>query len=125
MKILIIEDEILIQKSLQLLLSQKGHSVKATNKGSEALEFILEENFDIIVTDLMLNDISGFDVIEGSLKKYKRKEISQKFIIISAYSSDQIMEKAQSYQCTFIRKPFSDINMAVEKILQKVSQDEN
>ena len=89
MRVLLVEDEILIQKSLKMLMEKKGAEVTAVSSGREAIEKIKSFDFDRIVCDLMLTDISGFDVIEESKSKYNTKEISQKFIIMTAYSSSR------------------------------------
>lgn len=109
MKILIVEDEVLIQQSLKILLENMGMEVDATTHGKEAIHLIQNNDYDKIVTDLMLQDITGFDVIEESLKKYSREQIKTKFVIISAYNSPEILEKARSYECLFISKPFHHI----------------
>lgn len=123
MNILIIEDEILIQKSLTKLLQKKGVNVTATASGTEAIKFILNQDFDKIICDLMLNDISGFDVIEESKKKLTSKEISKKFVIMTAYSSPQVHEKAQKYNCKFLTKPFENLTQALDVFLE-VNRDE-
>lgn len=107
---LIIEDEPLIQISLKMLLEKKGASVIATNSGKEAINLINQHDFGKIICDLMLKDITGFDVIEESKRKYSNDEIKEKFIIMTAYSSGQILEKAGKYGCRIIRKPFDDID---------------
>lgn len=116
-KILIVEDELLIQQSLKILLEKMGVSVMVTAHGKEAIKLIQEQNFDKILCDLMLQDISGFDILEDSLKKYNREEIRQIFIIMSAYNSPEILEKAQSYNCQFISKPFHNIQDTLKQIL--------
>ena len=116
MNILIIEDEPLIAKSLAKLLSLKQHEVVTTPSGSAAIDLILQKDYDRIVCDLMLQDISGFDVIEESKKKYTQEIIKEKFIIMTAYSSEQIMEKAKSYECIILQKPFNSLKMALQLI---------
>lgn len=113
-KILIVEDELLIQKSLQKLLEKKGSNVSVESSGKEAIQKILSHNFDKIICDLMLSDITGFDVIEESKKKYSSKEIAAKFVIITAYTSDQTIRKASEYGCKILGKPFDDMNSALD-----------
>jgi len=109
MNILLVEDELLLQKSLKKLLEKKGALVKVTTSGREAINMLLNENFNRIVCDLMLQDISGFNVIEEAKKKYTLEEISKLFIIMTAYSSKQVLDKADTYGCKVISKPFEDI----------------
>jgi CheY-like chemotaxis protein len=74
---------------------------------------ILNGHYDRIVCDLMLQDISGFDVIEESKKKFSTDEISTKFVIMTAYNSPQVLSKANSYQCKLLNKPFDNLEEAI------------
>ena len=116
-KILLIEDEPLIQKSLKKLLEKRGAEVVIENRGRDAIELILNQDFDRIICDLMLQDISGFDVIEESKKRYTSNEISKLFIIITAYSSPHVIEKATQYGCLLLSKPFENIDEALSIFL--------
>ncbi|WP_372651986.1 response regulator [Halobacteriovorax sp.] len=119
MEILVIEDELLIQKSLKRLLEKKGASVDACSSGKEAIERILTKDYDRVICDLMLQDITGFDIIEESKKKYNIEEIGKLFVIITAYSSPQILEKANSYGCKVLGKPFDNIEDALKVFLER------
>ncbi len=123
-KILIIEDEYLIQKSLQMLLTKKGASVDATPSGKEAIELIRANNYDRIVCDLMLQDITGLDVIEESKKRYSLETIKRLFIIITAYNSNSVFEKASEYGCPVIKKPFEDLAHTLKMILNFESENQ-
>lgn len=114
MNILLVEDEPLIQKSLTRLLEKRGATVTPVSSGREAIKAIMENDFDRIICDLMLQDITGFDVIEESKKKFNREEIARKFVIITAYTSNQVHDKAASYGCRVLGKPFEDLNMALK-----------
>ena len=109
-KILLIEDEPLIQKSLKKLLEKRGAEVVVESRGREAIQLILTQKFDRIICDLMLQDISGFDVIEEAKGRFTMAEISKLFIIITAYSSPHVIEKATQYGCLLISKPFENID---------------
>jgi CheY-like chemotaxis protein len=116
-KILLIEDEPLIQKSLKKLLESHGAEVYVESRGKEAIELLLNQNFDRIICDLMLQDISGFDVIEESKQRFTIAEISKLFIIITAYSSPHVIEKTTQYGCRLLSKPFEDIDSAIQIFL--------
>lgn len=115
-KILIIEDEFLIAQSLRKILEKKGHQVFVTESGTEAIRLIAENNYDRIVCDLMLQDISGFDVLEESRRKYSIDEMGKIFIIMTAYNSPQVLEKAREYKCEILNKPFDDLRTAMSRI---------
>lgn len=117
MKILVIEDELLIQKTLLAFLKRKGVDADATASGKEAIGLIKDNNYDRIICDLMLQDITGFDIIEESKTKYNEQEISKLFFIITAYSSDQIVKRASLYGCKVYQKPFDDINSFINEVI--------
>lgn len=116
-RILIIEDEILIQQSLKLFFEYKGVQVDAVAQGKEALELILKNDYDRILCDLMLSDITGFDVFEESLQKYNRQQLTNIFVFMSAYNSAEVLAKISKYNCMFISKPFDKIEITIDKIL--------
>lgn len=117
MKILVIEDEVLIQQSLKKMLEKMGADVSVASRGMDALELIRTNDFDRIICDLMLQDITGFDIIEDSKSKYTLKNISEKFIIITAYSSEQVLTKANEYGCIVLNKPFMDMKKALHTMI--------
>lgn len=112
--LLIIEDEILIQQSLKKLFERRGMKVDVSASGKIAIDLILANNYDRIICDLMLQDISGFDVIEESKKRYTAAEISEKFVIMTAYNSPQVLSRANSYQCKLLNKPFDNLDQALK-----------
>lgn len=117
-KILIIEDEILIQQSLKKLFERRGLLVDVSASGKIAIDLILNNHYDRIICDLMLQDISGFDVIEESKKKYSAEEISKKFVIMTAYNSPQVLSRANAYQCRLLNKPFDDLEQAMRTMTE-------
>lgn len=118
-KILLIEDEPLIQKSLKKLLEKRGVEVVVESRGRDAINLILNQQFDRIICDLMLQDISGFDVIEEAKGRFTVNDISKLFIIITAYSSPHVIEKATQYGCLLLSKPFENIDEALNIFLSE------
>ncbi|MBT4937466.1 response regulator [Candidatus Peregrinibacteria bacterium] len=123
LKVLIIEDELLIQKSLKILLERKSAQVVTASSGKTAIDIIHREHFDRIICDLMLQDITGFDVFEESKKVYTKEELMKKFIFITAYSSQQVSEQINNYGCRLFTKPFDDINLVVDTFLTNSVQE--
>lgn len=118
-----IEDEPLIQKSLKKLLESRGAEVTVESRGKEAIQLLLTQNFDRVICDLMLQDISGFDVIEESKQRFTIAEIAKLFIIITAYSSPHVIEKATQYGCQLLSKPFENIDEALTIFLSTGARD--
>ena len=62
MQILIVEDEVLLAKSLQEILEDSGHEVSLAYDGQEGLELARSTPFDLLILDLMLPKLNGFQV---------------------------------------------------------------
>ena len=63
-RVLVVDDEKLIVKGIRYSLEQDGMEVDAAYDGEEALKFIQENNYDIILLDVMLPKYDGFEVCQ-------------------------------------------------------------
>lgn len=103
MKILIVEDEKKLAGFIQQGLSQAGYPTEVCNNGSEALEMAIKNDFDLILLDLMLPGINGFDF----LKNLRTFGSETPVIIISAVAdSKQVVQGLDLGAIDYIRKPF-------------------
>ncbi len=117
MNIVIIEDEILILKALSKILQKQGHHITSFVSGVDAIDYLKLNKPDRIVCDLMLQDISGFDILEEARQYFKQDELKEKFIIMTAYSSEHVLSKIKDYGCHVLRKPFQNMSEALNIIV--------
>ncbi|MDP2277674.1 MAG: response regulator [Nitrospirota bacterium] len=116
MKILVVDDEELICWSLKWAFEKHaGHSVCCVHTGNDGIQKIMENQYDVIITDLKLPDINGAELV----RKIKELGIDTPVIVISSYLSENIlinMLKQGVARC--ISKPFQikDILNDVEHI---------
>jgi len=82
MKLLLIEDDAVAAGAIELILSSRGFEAYATNTGAEGLFLGKQRKFDMILLDLNLPDMHGFDV----LKKLRDAEINTPVLILSGLS---------------------------------------
>jgi len=61
-RILLVEDEVNLARPLQFNLEEEGYHVWTTASGKEALEWHAEKGFDVIILDIMIEDVDGFEV---------------------------------------------------------------
>ena len=118
-KILIIDDEEIVTKSIKKLLVKNKFEVQTANSGHEALEMAKKEKFDLIIADIRMPGINGVDTIKNIYKilEKKNKEITPA-IFITGYVNEEIEKSAQELKpVAYIYKPF-DISELVEKIKQ-------
>jgi two-component system copper resistance phosphate regulon response regulator CusR len=103
MKILLVEDEPKLNEFIRKGLEQQGYRVDAVGNGSEALELAAAEKYDLIILDIMLPGVSGFDVLEN----LNRFGIQVPVIITSALgSSERVVEGLDKGAIDYIKKPF-------------------
>jgi two-component system cell cycle response regulator CtrA len=69
MRILLIEDDISTAKSIELALAAEGIVCDIASKGEEGLDFAKMYEYDIIILDMMLPDVSGFEILRDLRKK--------------------------------------------------------
>lgn len=74
-KILLVEDDSLVQSMLQQMLEREGHEVVAVNDGSEAIKTLGREEIDLVVTDLIMPEMEGIELIRSLRKQEKRPKI--------------------------------------------------
>lgn len=106
-KILIVEDNYSNYLLLEILLHQTKINITRAENGQMFYDLIKKDNFDIILLDLQLPDISGYDIIDY-IKKYTNIPV----IIQSAFSSNEIIEKTYELKVNgYITKPITRIDL--------------
>lgn len=103
MRLLIVEDEKELCDTVAKTLYRAGYEVDTCYDGSEALDYILAENYDLIVLDLNLPGMDGMEL----LKELRKKNEETKVLILSARS--QIADKVEGLDAganDYMEKPF-------------------
>ncbi len=119
LKILVVDDEGPIREVLQRGLSQMGGFLVDTAKnGQEAIEKVEKETFDIVLTDLMMPEMDGMELLK--MIKGTRPELP--VIMMTAYGSiDNAVEAMRIGANDYITKPvdFKDLFMRISKVQQE------
>ncbi|MFH2057814.1 MAG: sigma-54 dependent transcriptional regulator [Pseudomonadota bacterium] len=106
--ILVVDDEASMREFLDVLLSKEGYRVSDAKNGKQAVRMIQENNYDMILSDIRLGDITGLDV----LNEAKKKNSDIIVIMISAYSTTEIAVEAMNAGAyDFVPKPFDNIEL--------------
>jgi DNA-binding NtrC family response regulator len=117
--ICIIDDEIVVCKRLQQALTKDKHTVETFVDSSSAIDRINERNFDIVVTDIRMDDIDGMEVLDHIIKKGDNTKV----IMITGYATIEIAREAQAKGAfDFISKPFKpqDLREVIERAAQEL-----
>ena len=100
-KILLVDDEVNSTILLKKVLEKKGFSASTENDSNVALKRIEDEDFDIIISDLQMPDVSGVDLL-------KAKKADTLFIMITGFGSiDSAVEAMKLGAFDYIGKPFN------------------
>ena len=113
-KILVIDDEELIIRSLKKLLEKEDFTVFVAKNGQDALAMVEEEGFDLIIADVRMPGINGVDTVGSILKRKDFK--GTPVIFITGYADAEIRRRAAELKpLAYIYKPF-DIPELVNKV---------
>lgn len=120
-KILVIDDEELITKSLLKLLNNEGYNTTVVRSGKEALEKVRKVDFDLIVCDIRMPEMDGIETIKqirSCLEQLNKKPIPE--VLITGYADIGKYEAAMGLKVAdYIYKPFdmSDFLQVVKKTI--------
>ena len=110
-RILVVEDEAKIARFVELELTHEGYEIEKAEDGRAGLELALSHDFDLILLDIMLPQISGMEVL-----RRLRRERDTPVILLTA--RDAVMDKVAGLDAgadDYITKPF-----AIEELLARV-----
>jgi DNA-binding response OmpR family regulator len=103
-KILVVEDEVNVSKSIRKVLSRKGYDVSEAFTVEDAVKLINEMTFDLVITDLMIPGISGMELLQIIRDHYPELEV----IMITGYASIESAVKATKLgAAAYLAKPFT------------------
>ena len=120
LRMLIVDDEQEICDLLSEYFLEDGHNVKSVNTGDMAIKLLETESFDLVLSDLVMPEVTGYDIIEtiGTLEK------KPKVGIITGWEDAYKTEKGETLKADFIvRKPinFSELTRCINNVLSKYS----
>jgi len=103
-KLLIVDDEPAILELCTRFLTKEGYQVKAASNGQEALSIFGEEPFDLLLTDIRMRGMSGFELIDAA----KKKDPSIAIVVITGHGTvNMAIESLKLGTLGFVIKPFT------------------
>ena len=124
-KIMVVDDEESMCKFMQIMLEREGYKAIASQDSKIALERIKKEDYDLVIADLLMPEMSGLEL----LSKAKSINPDLNFIMMTAFASvDTAVEALKNGAFDYITKPFQvdEIKIAIKKCLdQKKITSEN
>jgi two-component system sensor histidine kinase/response regulator len=101
--ILLIDDEARLRDNLQTLLQGEGYCVTTAQNGAEGIRQLRQESFDLVITDLVMPEVDGFQVLEY-LKAYAPETV---VVVMTAYvSAGSAIDALRKGAYDYLSKPF-------------------
>ncbi|MGC2237684.1 MAG: sigma-54 dependent transcriptional regulator [Pyrinomonadaceae bacterium] len=120
-KALVIDDDIETLRLMKFQLNDEGFDVMTAERGQQGLSFIEENEFDIILTDLHLPDISGIEMVRRSKEILPDTEI----IMVTGFGSmEKAIEATKAGAFYYVEKPieFEELFVLIEKAVERKQQ---
>src|SRR5580658_3701330 len=117
MKILVIEDEVKTAKFLKKGLAEAGYVIDVAADGLEGLHLAREVDFDLVILDVMLPALDGWQVLR------RLREVEQKALVLLLTARDAVHERVRGFELRaddYLVKPFafSDLLARVRSLLR-------
>lgn len=119
MKVLIIEDDILLLKTLEFKLKKEGLEVEIAKNGYDAIEYLKTSTPDLIITDIMMPFVSGLEII-SHVRNVLNSNVTV-IVLSSAGLEKVVLEAFELGADDFITKPFSpnELMMRIKKFMTR------
>lgn len=116
--ILLIEDDDVVRKAISRFLVKEGLNVHTASNGKEAMHFLEDNTYDLILTDLNMPYASGFEVLSKIRTQEKHQHIP--VIVITSMASEAAITQCYDMGASdFIRKPvmMHELYVRIKKLL--------
>lgn len=116
--ILVIDDEDSMCSFMEIMLSKEGFDVTSTTSATEGIDLLRDKNFDLVIADLNMPEMTGIDV----LKRVKTFKSEQELIVMTAFASvDTAIEAMKQGAADYITKPFKidEIRLVIDKAISR------
>ena len=121
-EILIVDDEPGIVVPVQFLMEQQGYNVMTANRGEDALDLIYQYKPDLVLLDIMLPGIDGYEVYEIMRLNPDYRDV--KIVFFTAKSREMEIAKGLALGAdAYITKPYSNAELVakVKELLEKTT----
>jgi len=116
-RILVVDDEDIIRESLSFVLKKEGYYVQEAENGRAAYNKLLEETFDLVITDLEMPEMKGIELLE----EIKKLNIQTSVVIITAFGSlDTAISALRNGASDYLLKPveFDELLIKIRRLFE-------
>jgi len=121
--ILVVDDDDMMRSFFAAVLKEEGYSVEAAGQGKEGLEALNRSDFDLVLTDLRMPDISGLDL----MREGRKVRPGTRWVIVTAYGSiGSAVEAMRAGASDYLTKPLRDpeeLRHVVRRVLREAEAE--
>ncbi len=116
--ILLVDDEMIILKTLEFDLKKEGYNVSTAKNGEEAVKNLADYNYDMVITDLKMEMVDGISVLKAAKAKNSATEV---FILTGFASVNSAIDALRLGAADYMLKPYDrdELFMRIENCLKK------
>ena len=122
--VLIVDDDELMRSFLSTILIEEGHHTEVAGNGKEGLAKLVAAEFDLVITDLRMPDMSGLDLMQQAGKD----KPDTKWIVITAYGSiENAVEAVKAGASDYLTKPFQnpdELRHVIRRVLREAEVEQ-
>ncbi len=121
-RIMVIDDEPVVGQRLKPMLEDLGHQVEVFVNPLEAMEHFNREPFDIVITDIRMDDMEGIDILE----QIQFNHPNTKVVMITGYATLELARESMAKGAfDFIAKPFKfkEIRNTISKAVAAINEE--
>jgi DNA-binding response OmpR family regulator len=104
-RILVVDDDVLVVEALRELLASSGYEVRVATRGQEALEILNTERFDLLILDVVMPKMTGFDLCK-EVRQRDDEMSTVKIIMLTAKTEARDLQSEERCGCDlYLTKP--------------------
>jgi len=117
-KLLVVDDDAVALNNLTHILKKEGYQIKSTQSGTQALKYIEQEEFNVILTDLKMEKVDGMRLLKRAKELYPDTEV----VMITGFATvDSAIEAMKAGAYYYIAKPYKldEVRKVVREAIEK------
>jgi len=122
-RVLVIEDEPTLARLLSYNLTQEGYDTTVIDHGAEGLQTALQRSFDLIILDIMLPGMNGFEILSRLRQSGNRTPV---IVLTARNAEEEVVQGLRRGADDYITKPFgvAELLARVSAVLRRTNNDE-
>jgi len=114
MRVLVVDDDPFMTEILKLYLMRAGYETDVAENGLKALRLLESAPFDVVITDAVMPEMTGFELCRAVREKYPHIRI----IGMTGHVTVNDFEKSGAHACSYKPVPFRELLKAIQRLCQ-------